>query len=117
VAGRLAVAGAWRPGDGDIILVMDAGYDVTRLAWLLAGLPIVVCARLRSNRMFYGARRLSRPAWAAAAASTATRSSATTRRPGPARRPHSTPTPPGTAAHMVSSNRLRPSAAWSSHLS
>jgi hypothetical protein len=54
VAGRLAAAGAWRDGDPDILVVMDAGYDVTRLAWLLTGLPIVVCARLRSNRVFYG---------------------------------------------------------------
>jgi DDE superfamily endonuclease len=52
VAGRLAAAGAWRPGDPDIIVVLDAGYDVIRLAWLLADLPIVVCARLRSNRVF-----------------------------------------------------------------
>jgi len=53
VAGRLAAAGAWRAGDPDIIVVLDAGYDVIRLAWLLAGLPLVVCARLRSNRVFY----------------------------------------------------------------
>ena len=50
---RLAAAGAWREGDPDIIVVMDAGYDVIRLAWLLDGLPVVVCARLRSNRVFY----------------------------------------------------------------
>jgi hypothetical protein len=54
VAGRLAAAGHWHPGDPDILVVMDAGYDVTRLAWLLAGLPLVVCARLRFNRVFYG---------------------------------------------------------------
>src|SRR5579863_6603255 len=53
VAGRLAAAGAWRPGDPDILVVLDAGYDVTRLAWLLADLPIVVCARLRCTRVFY----------------------------------------------------------------
>jgi hypothetical protein len=53
VAGRLAAAGAWREGDPDMIVVLDAGYDVVRLAWLLAGLPLVVCARLRSNRVFY----------------------------------------------------------------
>jgi hypothetical protein len=53
VAGRLAAAGAWQPGDPDIIVVLDAGYDVIRLAWLLAGLPLVICARLRSNRVFY----------------------------------------------------------------
>jgi hypothetical protein len=52
VAGRLARAGAWRPGDRDIIVVLDCGYDVIRLAWLLADLPLVLCARLRSNRVF-----------------------------------------------------------------
>ena len=54
VTGRLAAAGHWHPGDPDIIVVMDAGYDVARLAWLLADLPVVVCARLRSNRVLYG---------------------------------------------------------------
>jgi hypothetical protein len=53
VAGRLAAAGAWNQGDPDIIVVLDSGYDVIRLAWLLADLPIVVCARLRSNRVMY----------------------------------------------------------------
>jgi hypothetical protein len=53
VAGRLAASGAWKPGDPDIIVVMDAGYDVIRLAWLLADLPLVLCARLRSTRVFH----------------------------------------------------------------
>ena len=53
VAGRLAAAGHWRPGDPDIVVVLDAGYDVIRLAWLLADLPLVLCARLRSNRVFW----------------------------------------------------------------
>ncbi|MGW6400432.1 transposase [Streptomyces sp. NPDC055134] len=29
---RLVRAGQWRPGDADILVVMDSGYDVTRLA-------------------------------------------------------------------------------------
>jgi hypothetical protein len=53
VAGRLAAAGAWHEGDPDIIVVLDCGYDVVRLAWLLADLPLVPCARLRSDRVFY----------------------------------------------------------------
>jgi hypothetical protein len=53
VAGRLAAAGAWKQGDPDIIVVLDCGYDVIRLAWLLADLPVVLCARLRCNRVFY----------------------------------------------------------------
>jgi DDE superfamily endonuclease len=53
VTGRLEQAGHWRPGDPDIIVVMDAGYDVTRLAHLLAGLPLALCARQRSNRVMW----------------------------------------------------------------
>jgi hypothetical protein len=54
VTRRLAAAGAWKPGDPDIIVVLDCGYDVIRLAWLLADLPLVLCARLRCNRVMYG---------------------------------------------------------------
>jgi len=50
---RLEQAGHWRPGDPDIIVVLDCGYDVIRLAWLLADLPVVLCARLRAGRVFY----------------------------------------------------------------
>ena len=39
VVARLIAAGHWRPGDPDIIVVLDSGYDLTRLAWLLDGLP------------------------------------------------------------------------------
>jgi hypothetical protein len=53
VTGRLIAAGAWHEGDPDIIVALDAGYDVVRLAWLLADLPLVLCARLRSDRVFY----------------------------------------------------------------
>ena len=85
VAGRLAAAGAWREGDPDIIVVMDAGYDVIRLAWLLADLPVVLCARLRSNRVFCRPPAPKPPACPATPASTAPRCGALTRRPGPAR--------------------------------
>ena len=53
VVQRLAAAGQHKDGDPAVIIVMDAGYDVTRLAYLLADLPVVVCARLRSSRVFY----------------------------------------------------------------
>ncbi|MGH3303277.1 MAG: transposase [Streptosporangiaceae bacterium] len=33
------------------MMVLDAGYDVTRLAFLLAGLPVRLCGRLRSDRV------------------------------------------------------------------
>ena len=50
---RLAEAGHWRAGDPDILVVFDAGYDLTRIAWLLAGLPVEVPGRLRSDRVLY----------------------------------------------------------------
>ena len=39
VIARLIAAGHWREGDPAILVIFDAGYDVTRLAWLLADLP------------------------------------------------------------------------------
>lgn len=46
-------AGHYRHGDPDIAVACDAGYDVTRLAWLLADLPVVMIGRIRSDRVFY----------------------------------------------------------------
>ena len=48
---RLIAAGHWREGDPPILVVFDAGYDVTRLAWLLADLPVELLGRLRSDRV------------------------------------------------------------------
>jgi DDE superfamily endonuclease len=53
VVERIIAAGHWRDGDPDILVVFDAGYDLTRLAWLLAGLPAEVLGRLRSDRVMY----------------------------------------------------------------
>ena len=53
VVARLAAAGHWREGDPDLIIVLDAGYDLTRLAWLLRDLPVDVTGRLRSDRVMY----------------------------------------------------------------
>jgi hypothetical protein len=50
---RLQQARHWKPGDADILVVFDAGYDVTRLAFLLADLPVELLGRLRSDRVFY----------------------------------------------------------------
>ena len=36
---RLITAGQWRPGDPDVLVVIDSGYDLARLAFLLADLP------------------------------------------------------------------------------
>jgi hypothetical protein len=48
---RLIEAGHWREGDPRILVIFDAGYDVTRLAWLLADLPVQVLGRLRGDRV------------------------------------------------------------------
>jgi hypothetical protein len=53
VIARLTAAGHWREGDPDIIVVLDSGYDLTRLAWLLRDLPADVTGRLRSDRVMY----------------------------------------------------------------
>ena len=53
VVGRLTAAGHWRPGDPEILIAMDSGYNVTRLAWLLDGLPVILVARVRSDRVLY----------------------------------------------------------------
>ena len=65
VVTRLTAAGHWRAGDEDILVVFDAGYDVTRLAWLLKDLPVEVLGRLRSDRVLHfpapSARRDGKP--------------------------------------------------------
>lgn len=53
VVGRLRQAGHWRDGDPEMIIAMDAGYNATRLAWLLRDLPVIVVARVRSDRVYY----------------------------------------------------------------
>jgi hypothetical protein len=53
VVARLEAAGHWADGDPAIIIVMDAGYNAARLAHLLAGLPVVLVARVRADRVFY----------------------------------------------------------------
>jgi hypothetical protein len=57
VLARLIAAGQWRSGDPDVLIVMDAGYDVTRLAFVLADLPVELLARIRSDRVL----RLPKP--------------------------------------------------------
>jgi hypothetical protein len=39
VVGRLRATEQWHPGDPLIMVVLDSGYDVTRLAFVLADLP------------------------------------------------------------------------------
>jgi hypothetical protein len=54
VIGRLQVAGHWHPGDPPIMVVLDSGYDVCRLAFVLADLPVHLIGRLRADRVLLG---------------------------------------------------------------
>ncbi|MFD0207535.1 NF041680 family putative transposase [Saccharothrix carnea] len=48
---RLREAGQLREGDPPVLIVLDSGYDVVRLTWLLADLPVHVLGRIRSDRV------------------------------------------------------------------
>ena len=50
---RLIAAGHWREGDLPILVIFDAGYDPMRLACQLAGLPVEILGRLRSDRVLH----------------------------------------------------------------
>ncbi|HEX2160010.1 MAG TPA: NF041680 family putative transposase [Actinomycetes bacterium] len=58
VVSELITAGQWRPGDPNILIVADAGYDGPRLAFVLADLPVEVLVRMRSDRVL---RRAAAP--------------------------------------------------------
>ncbi|HVB41381.1 MAG TPA: hypothetical protein VNF47_01580, partial [Streptosporangiaceae bacterium] len=51
VVTRLTAAGHWKPGDPDIMVIFDAGYEPARLAWLLRDLPVQVTGRLGTSRV------------------------------------------------------------------
>jgi len=51
VVERLTAAGHFKEGDPDILIVMDSGYDVPRLAFQLDDLPVELVGRLRSDRV------------------------------------------------------------------
>jgi hypothetical protein len=88
VIGRLAEAGHWHDGDPDILVVFDSGYDLTRLAWLLADLPAEIMGRLRSDRVMYfpAPPRPARPAGTGGRPPRHGASSSPARKPGPSRR-------------------------------
>ncbi len=44
-------AGQWSRDDPPILILLDAGYDIARLSWLLADLPVTLIGRLRSDRV------------------------------------------------------------------
>ncbi|HZM75379.1 MAG TPA: NF041680 family putative transposase, partial [Candidatus Limnocylindrales bacterium] len=51
VVGRLLDVGQQPPTAPDILIVLDAGYDVPRIAFLLKDLPVQVLGRMRSDRV------------------------------------------------------------------
>lgn len=53
VFGRLRAAGKWRDGDPEVIIAMDAGYSPAAVGWALRDLPVIVVARVRSDRVYY----------------------------------------------------------------
>ena len=57
VVDRLVTAEQWKPGDPNIVIVADTGYDITRLAHVLADLPVELVGRLRCDRVL----RLPKP--------------------------------------------------------
>ena len=57
VIAQLIAAGQWQPGDPQVLIVTDAGYDITRLAFVLADLPVELVGRIRSDRVL----RLPKP--------------------------------------------------------
>jgi hypothetical protein len=58
---RLIAAGHWYEGDPPILVIFDAGYDVTRLSFLLGDLPTELLGRLRSDRVMQLPAPLRRP--------------------------------------------------------
>jgi hypothetical protein len=62
VVERLITAGQWRTGDPPILIVADAGYDITRLAFVLADLPVELLGRIRSDRVLRGPKPPRLPA-------------------------------------------------------
>jgi hypothetical protein len=53
VVEHLVAAGHWHPGDPEIWIVADTGYDLPRLAFVLCDLPVVIVGRLRADRVLY----------------------------------------------------------------
>ncbi|MFJ7497999.1 transposase [Streptomyces sp. NPDC097727] len=61
---RLEQAGQRRDGDPPVLFVLDSGYDIVRLTWLLRKEPVRLLGRIRSGRTFYhppGKRRGDHP--------------------------------------------------------
>ena len=111
VIARLIAAGHWQAGDLDMLIVFDAGYEVTRWPGSLLTCPWNCsggCARTGCST----SRRRPGPTAAAARSGMARSSRWRTRRPGPARRSAPAPRRRGTAPLLS----LREPAAPAAHL-
>jgi hypothetical protein len=61
---RLERAGQWRSGDLPVLIVLDSGYDIVRLTWLLREEPVRLLGRIRADRVMRapaGKRRGTHP--------------------------------------------------------
>ncbi|MFI5635570.1 NF041680 family putative transposase [Streptomyces sp. NPDC051664] len=61
---RLERAGQWRSGDLPVLFVLDSGYDLVRLTWLLREEPVRLLGRIRADRVMRapaGKRRGTNP--------------------------------------------------------
>ena len=122
VVDRLIAAGHWQPGDPDILIVFDAGYDVTRLAYV-AGRPARRAARPAA--LATGCMRLPTPPRPPGTSGRPPKHGPefALRRPGDLARARSTPpapTPPATAPPTPPAwdrvhPRLTHRAAWLDH--
>ncbi|TXS58000.1 hypothetical protein EAO76_43935 [Streptomyces sp. sk2.1] len=97
VVERLIAAGQWQKGDPHIVIVSDAGYDVTRLARVLRDLPVELVGRVRSDRSCACPSRPADRGRTAGRPGTDRSSGSPGRRPGPNPRSPLSPTPPTTA--------------------
>ncbi|MER6549709.1 NF041680 family putative transposase [Streptomyces sp. NPDC001250] len=50
---RLREAGQWREGDPEVLFVLDSGYDIVRLTWLLRDEPVRLLGRIRADRVMH----------------------------------------------------------------
>ncbi|RPK86076.1 hypothetical protein EES45_00110 [Streptomyces sp. ADI97-07] len=53
VVERLVTVGQRQRSDRDVLVVIDPGYDVVRLAWMLRDLPVELVGRLRSDHALW----------------------------------------------------------------
>jgi hypothetical protein len=51
--GRLREAGQWREGEPEVLFVLDSGYDIVRLTWLLRNEPVRLLGRIRADRVMH----------------------------------------------------------------